>query len=377
MMLRSSLLGGSPSMSSSLSPVQILPLLLLFSISSSLFSMIPTVQAATLPLNDTTIRQAVQRYFQNDNVEALYQTYGDITEWQTDEVTDMENLFANANTFNVDLSSWKVARVTNMRGLFQGASHYDQSLCWDNFHPSVDVSNMFCGTNGARLDPCCTQDTTVLRDSCCGACNQFCLHGTNTDLFPSSTPTETAPTNDGTNGSYVFQIVQPPLATANRDTAGVTDGTATSGPWYHSSVFLACLGFLVGALLIVTSMVAYKKYLNNKQQKELMAGTNNSKLAVGSLPLPMVDIYIQPTEDASSGAEDIEMNLSRDDENNNNMTMTPPTEESIDEMPNDDIDNQEQKDSNIGNDPSPTQQPSSMDELSVERNENDISLYHL
>ena len=38
---------------------------------------------------------------------------GDISQWDVSKVTDMGNMFYNANAFNQDLSSWCVSNITS------------------------------------------------------------------------------------------------------------------------------------------------------------------------------------------------------------------------------------------------------------------------
>ena len=49
--------------------------------------------------------------------------YGDISSWDTSNVTDMSYLFSymycrTFDSFNEDISNWDVSRVTNMGGMF-------------------------------------------------------------------------------------------------------------------------------------------------------------------------------------------------------------------------------------------------------------------
>ena len=58
-------------------------------------------------------------------------------------VTDMSNMFANANRFNGDLSSWSVSQVTDMSYMFSAASDFDQPLNGWDVSSVTDMSNMF------------------------------------------------------------------------------------------------------------------------------------------------------------------------------------------------------------------------------------------
>ena len=70
-----------------------------------------------------------------DNKLAI-QKYGDISSWDTSNITDMSYLFQNEKYFNNDISNWDVSNVTNMRYMFSCATSFNQPL--DNW----DVSNI-------------------------------------------------------------------------------------------------------------------------------------------------------------------------------------------------------------------------------------------
>jgi len=48
--------------------------------------------------------------------------------WDTTNVTNMEQMFRYAGTFNIDISSWDTAKVTNMGFMFNGASAFNQNI---------------------------------------------------------------------------------------------------------------------------------------------------------------------------------------------------------------------------------------------------------
>jgi surface protein len=53
---------------------------------------------------------------------------GDISGWNTSNVTNMANMFQNATTFNQPLNSWNTANVTTMQSMFSGAAAFNQPL---------------------------------------------------------------------------------------------------------------------------------------------------------------------------------------------------------------------------------------------------------
>ena len=94
---------------------------------------------------------------------------GDISKWDTSNVTDMQWMFAAAKNFNQPIGSWDVSNVTNMHGMFWWAKIFNQPISdWDvsnvkymdqmfhcayNFNQPIDdwdvsnvtdMSSMFC-----------------------------------------------------------------------------------------------------------------------------------------------------------------------------------------------------------------------------------------
>ncbi len=70
------------------------------------------------PLNDTTIREAVALWRMNKQ-QAIDQ-YGPISQWNTSEVTDMDNLLTVQSIgaqFDEDIGDWDVRKVTTMKNL--------------------------------------------------------------------------------------------------------------------------------------------------------------------------------------------------------------------------------------------------------------------
>ncbi len=43
---------------------------------------------------------------------------GDISKWDTSNVTSMEGMFMGASVFEGDLNQWQTGKVTNMRDIF-------------------------------------------------------------------------------------------------------------------------------------------------------------------------------------------------------------------------------------------------------------------
>ena len=62
---------------------------------------------------------------------------GDISHWDTSDVTSIFAMFLGATSFNQDISNWDTSNVTNMEFTFEGASAFNQDIgSWDT--SSVD-----------------------------------------------------------------------------------------------------------------------------------------------------------------------------------------------------------------------------------------------
>eukprot|EP00949_MAST-11_sp_MAST-11-sp1_P005102 g5102.t1 len=86
---------------------------------------------------DDSIHEAVSSWLEDET--RARQTYGDISVWDTSEVTDMSNLFcahdecvnnkkSAAASFNGDLSKWNVAKVSTMFRMFMSAHKFNSDV---------------------------------------------------------------------------------------------------------------------------------------------------------------------------------------------------------------------------------------------------------
>ena len=81
------------------------------------------------PFTNSELVTAVNEWISNStNATAKY---GNINNWNTSEVTSMDSLFRNKNTFNSNISNWNTAKVTNMRNMFRGTPFNQNISSWN------------------------------------------------------------------------------------------------------------------------------------------------------------------------------------------------------------------------------------------------------
>ena len=81
------------------------------------------------PFTNATLRRAVQDYLAGgDRKKDIVKKYGEINNWDVSNVTNMEEMFDEASSFNQPINKWDVSKVTNMSFMFAGASSFNQPL---------------------------------------------------------------------------------------------------------------------------------------------------------------------------------------------------------------------------------------------------------
>jgi len=94
------------------------------------------------PKTKEELKNAVMRWVDGD-INGL----GNISGWDTSNITDMSDLFYELNDFNEDISRWDVSNVKNMEGMFNEAKAFNQPI--GNWKVS-NVTNMRDMFNAAK-----------------------------------------------------------------------------------------------------------------------------------------------------------------------------------------------------------------------------------
>ena len=84
----------------------------------------------TPKLTNATIRRAVRDYLNGGaSRQRVVRKYGDISNWDVSNVTDMNHMFEDATSFNQSLNKWNVSNVRKIINMFWGASSFNRNSC--------------------------------------------------------------------------------------------------------------------------------------------------------------------------------------------------------------------------------------------------------
>ena len=77
------------------------------------------------PFTNDRLRRAVKEYLAGGiRKRRIVEKYGEISNWDTSNVTDMSCMFHGATSFNQPLNDWNVSNVRNMCSMFFDAPWY-------------------------------------------------------------------------------------------------------------------------------------------------------------------------------------------------------------------------------------------------------------
>jgi surface protein len=82
------------------------------------------------PITQENIKTAAAQWVSNPTI--AEDIYGHIKDWNVSNVTNMSELFQDADSFNEDISNWDVSNVTDISRMFRGAFSFNQDISrWD------------------------------------------------------------------------------------------------------------------------------------------------------------------------------------------------------------------------------------------------------
>ena len=100
----------------------------------------------TMPDWDTSLVEDMSGYstaFQGFAEKTTFN--GNISKWNTEQVTNMYHMFYSASAFNQDIGSWNTEKVTSMGSMFRSASAFNQDIGSWNTSQLTDMWFMFDG----------------------------------------------------------------------------------------------------------------------------------------------------------------------------------------------------------------------------------------
>ena len=114
--------------------------------------------------------------------DGMYHPNGNISNWDTSRVTNMNNMFRGAAAFAGDISNWNISSATSMIATFKDATSFNHDLCvWRHKFPYANANDTFMGSG------CTYQDTPRLHQR--GPfCASSCMTQSNTNANANSSP---------------------------------------------------------------------------------------------------------------------------------------------------------------------------------------------
>jgi surface protein len=97
--------------------------------------------ALSQPFTNASLKEAVKLWCENKS--AAVANFGDISVWNTAQVTSMRDLFNFRKDFNDPIGNWDVSNVTDMSYMFWKASSFNQSLDSWNVSKVTTMEGMF------------------------------------------------------------------------------------------------------------------------------------------------------------------------------------------------------------------------------------------
>ncbi|CAL6333299.1 unnamed protein product [Bathycoccus prasinos] len=111
---------------------------------------------------------------------------GDISGWDTSQVTTMESMFMEASGFNQNIGEWDTSQVINMEQMFYRASAFNQDISgWTGTAATTSQVNIFFDATAFLLKFTCFETSQcLLEDKFNGLCTTYGLTTTKYGTMP-------------------------------------------------------------------------------------------------------------------------------------------------------------------------------------------------
>jgi surface protein len=98
---------------------------------------------------DMTLNTSLSEMF-SQNSNGVFN--GDISNWNTGNVTSMSQCFVRCILFNSDISGWNTSQVTLMNTMFQSCTSFDRDISGWNVGLVTNMNSMFSGASAMSYD---------------------------------------------------------------------------------------------------------------------------------------------------------------------------------------------------------------------------------
>ena len=96
------------------------------------------------------LETAIESWF--DDQSNAMNTYGNISQWNTHNVTDMSELFFARKSFDFSMTNWDVSNVTNMYKMFEGCVSFNSDITSWDVSKVTNMSRMFYNCSNFNQD---------------------------------------------------------------------------------------------------------------------------------------------------------------------------------------------------------------------------------
>jgi surface protein len=97
-----------------------------------------------IPNNNEEFRIIIKNWIDTDTRKFVQAEYGNISDWDTSQVTNMNFAFDGQREFNENIGCWDTSNVMDMGYMFYQATAFDQDLSKWNTSKVTSMEKMFC-----------------------------------------------------------------------------------------------------------------------------------------------------------------------------------------------------------------------------------------